>query len=247
MMLKRFLVAAVFLIAACQSTMPPRSQSEETPTAAPLITDEAEVTETVAAPSWLETEMNGVSLGMWRPDGWEADQSQGLVVAEHTVTAWATVEGGILIYCFVPLVDQFDVEPNAAANFALAVLDKVVKMPSHTGRDVAVSQPVGFEWDNHPAAYYLLTTGDGVRALVLAIALSDEQKVVVCNLSVPGGQADRIREMTPQVLDGLTVDGEALDGATLEALPDPLPFPRYSLASNYANQPVASNSPTNPP
>ena len=70
-------------------------------------------------------------------------------------------------------------------NYAWTVLDQVVKMPSHTGHDVAVSAPVGFDWDQYPAAYYLLATGDGMRALVLALAVPSGARVVVCNVSVP--------------------------------------------------------------
>jgi hypothetical protein len=236
MMLNWFLIAAVILFSACQPSAPP-----ETPTL--TITEAPEATETVVAPRWLETEMNGVSLGIWRPDGWETDQSHGLVLAEHTVSSWTTVEGGMLVYCFVPLVDEFDVPVNSDPNFALAVLNKVVRMPSHTGRDVVVSQPVGFEWDSHEAAYYLVSTGEGVRVLVLALALAGKQKVVVCNLSVPVSQASRIRSVTPEILDGLTIDGEALDGAALNVLPDPLPFPRYSLAASAPRESVVSTSP----
>lgn len=244
-MLTRFLIAAVIALAACRPSGQPRSENEQTPTPAPTLppisTPEPEVTDSVVEPTWLETEMNGVSLGMWQPDGWESDQSHGLVLAEQTV------DNGMLIYCFVPLVDELSVHADGEMNFALAVVRKVVRMPIHTGRDVAVSEPIGFEWDHHQAAYYLLSTGGGMRTLVLVLALSGEQKVVVCNLSVPSVEANRIRTITPLILDGLTVDGETLDSEGLDSLPDPLPFPRYTLASRPVHEPVASTIPTSAP
>lgn len=228
-MLKRFLLAAMLLLmAACQSAAPTETSTETIPNS--------------SEPQWLETQMNGVSLGMWKPRGWETDVSDGLVLAEHTISTSGSIESGMLIYVFVPPVDDFHVAAGDS-NFAWAVLNQVVKMPSHTGNDVSFSQPASFEWDAHDAAYYLLTTGDGVRAVVLALALPGESKVVVCNISVPMAQADRIRAMIPRILDGLTINGMALDGTALDRLPDPLPFPRYSLAARSSDQTVASNSP----
>ncbi len=118
-------------------------------------------------------------------------------------------------------------------------------MPSHTGNDVAISDPAGFDWDQYGAAYYLMSSGDGIKALVLALALSKEPpQVVVCNVSVPASQAGRIRAMLPTLLDGLTLDGRVFDGASLSALPDPLPFPATtSRRPTAATMVVASGSP----
>ena len=236
-MLIRFLIAAVLFLTACQ----PFASAETVvtlETAEVVDTPTAQITEdppaAAPAPDWVETVMNGVSLGMWKPAGWEIDQSQGLVLAERTDSPRGLVAGGMLIYCFVPPVDEFGVNGNES-NFALAVLTKVVKMPSHTGHDVAVSAPVGFTWDDHQAAYYLLATGTGMRALVLALALPGEGKVVACNVSVSMSQAERIRAMLPHLLDGMTVEGSVMGGAALDTLPDPLPFPRYNATDHRAS------------
>jgi hypothetical protein len=237
MMVIRFLIAAALFLTACQpsatagtGTLIETVEVINTPTL--QITEEPP--EVIQEPDWVETEMNGVSLGMWKPAGWEIDQSQGLVLAEGKDTPQGLVAGGMLIYCFVPLVDEFGVNGDDESNFALAVLAKVVKMPSYTGHDIAVSLPVGFTWDDHQAAYYLLATGAGMRALVLAVALPGEGKVVACNVSISMSQAYRIRTMLPQLLDGLTVEGRVMDGAALDALPDPLPFPHYSPNGHHA-------------
>ena len=228
-MLKRFLIAAMLVMAACQSAAP-----TETLTITPKVA--------TTTPRWLETQMNGVSLGLWRPAGWETDLSQGLVIAEHTVVRNGIIESGLLIYCFVPVLDEFHITPSDV-NYAWAVLAQVVTMPNHTGSDVAVSRPAGFSWDHYPAAYYLLTSGDGVRALVIALVVPNTQEVVVCNVSVPVAQVSRIRSLTPQLLDGLSINGIVFDGAALNDLPDPLPFPRYTLTSTAVDNRVSSGNP----
>jgi hypothetical protein len=230
-MSKRFLIVAVLLLAAC------RSVREETSTPPVNLT-----TATPTSPmGWLETEMNGVTLGIWTPEGWETDLAQGLILAERTTASNGDPAEGMLIYIFVPPLDEFGI-PDGASNFAWAVLAKVVQMPSHTGRDVSVSEPAGFQWGQSDAAYYLITTGDGVRALVLAVAIPGERKVVVCNISVAASQADRIRAALPELLGGLTVNGREMNGNALDALPDPLPFPRYNIVSGTDNR-VSSGDP----
>ncbi len=228
-MWKGFLVAVVMLLTACQSAAPTETIL---PTAPPTESP------------WLETVMNGVTLGLWRPDGWETDQSNGLVLAEHSVSQNGTVAGGMLIYCFVPAPDEYEVGGGERDdNYAWAVLDQVVQKSSSAGWDVTMTQPTAFEWDQQRAAYYLFTTGDGVRALVLALSLPNVQRVVFCTISVPAAQADRIRAQIPQLMDGLTINGTKLDGTALDALPDPLPFPRYSFAPSHNSEHTASGSP----
>jgi hypothetical protein len=226
MVLKIIFIAAALMLAACQSAAPLNHS-----TATPPVTDPT------TTPHWLETTLNGITLGMWQPEGWETLMSNGLIIAEQT--PGNAVDDGMLIYVFVPPIDQFGV-PMTDANLAWAVLNRVIHMPSHTGRDLVVSPPAGFEWGDYDAAYYLLTTGDGMRALVLALAIPGQQKVIVCNISSPSDRAYQIRAMLPQLFDGLQIDGQTLPGAPLDGLPDPLPFPRY-ISSTAANRQMTSD------
>lgn len=229
-MLKRLLLAAMLMLAACQSAAPPETSTE---TPATFTSDTGQDSQ------WLETEMNGVSLGMWQPVGWETDLSDGLVLAEHTVSTDGMIDGGMLVYVFVPPVDEFDLSPDDP-NIAWSVLQQVVKMPSHTGNDVAVSVPRGFDWEQYGGAYYMLSSGDGIKALVLALTISrNPPKVVVCNISIPASQVSRIRPMLPTLLDGLTLNGQVLRAESFAVLPDPLPFPRYQIASSSSENRVA--------
>jgi hypothetical protein len=190
----------------------------------------------------MQTQMNGITLGLWRPVGWAADSSHGLVMAEPTDLNNPNVASGLLIYCFVPSLDEFYIAASDA-NYAWSVLDQVVKMPSHIGHDAAVSPPVGFDWDDVPAAYYLLTSGDGMRVLVVALVVPNAQQVVVCNMSVPAAQADRIRASIVPLLNGLTINGKVFSGKTLDTLPDPLLFPHYSPTSTPVGNRISASSP----
>ncbi len=230
MMLKRLFVAATLFLASCQNMSPPtptESNLQNTGVAAvDTRTPEASEEQT---PVWMETEVHGVSLGIWKPAGWEADTSHGLLMAEHTVSIeTGRTESGMMVNIFVPETHNLQVIATDTPNFAWSVLDQIVDDPRHTGRDVAVSDPVPFNWGGHEAAYYLVSVSDGDRMVVIGIALpGDHDKLVVCNISTPAHQAASVRSVIPHILDKLTINGVELDGAALEALPSPLEFPDY--------------------
>lgn len=248
MIYKRLLIAVVMLLAACEARpfTSPTAAIPETPLPEGSDTVSA-VTDAVSteepASRWLEIEMNGVALGMWQPSNWETDISDGLVLAEHTVSPHKPNEEGILVHCFVPPTDDFR-NPDPEINYAWQFLDWVVKMPNHTGWDVTMNEPEGFTWDTHDAAYYLLTTGDGVRGIVLAVALPGEQRIVACNISATMSQAYRIRASLPRLLNGLMIEGYTLTSDALDVLPDPLQFPRYQFRTRDNDKAyIVSNSP----
>jgi hypothetical protein len=178
-------------------------------------------------PRWLEATTDGVTMGIMSPEGWFGETRGGLLIAEHV----SPVEGskptaGILVYIFAPPLNEFSLSGQATDSFALHVLEQVIQMPTHVGFDVSVSQPVSFRWDNHDAAYYLLTGADGTRTLVLALTVPDNSnRLVVANISVPAGREAALRETLPRVLHGLEINEITLDGTGLNVLPDPLPFP----------------------
>jgi hypothetical protein len=67
--------------------------------------------------------------------------------------------------------------------------------------------------------------------LVLSLAIPNRRQIVVCAVSVEVSETSRIRAALPALLDGLMIDGISLRGESLDALPDPLPFPRYHQIS----------------
>ncbi len=176
----------------------------------------------------LEYTMEGVNLRLKTPHGWQADVIDGLLLVEHTISMDDGLpDAGMVVYIFVPPPSEFAVL-TGSGNFAYAVLNHVVRMPQRVGRDVSVSEPVGFRWGSYDAAYYLLS-GLDARTMVLAVAVPSADKprpsLVVCNISVPNDREGVLRTMLPLILDELTIDGIALDGSALQMLPDPLPFP----------------------
>lgn len=248
MILPRVFIAAVLGLAACQSAptetsaevlatasiiataAPPSPSVASSPSATPIrrASPQTRIVQVstvppptdIATTRWLETEMNGVRIGMWRPDGWDTDVSDGLVLIEKAGDHMS-------IYVFVPHMSEFHLTGSGSANNALDMLNQVVKMPNYTGHDVKMTEPTAFHWDNHQAAYYLLSAGDGARMLVLAVSVPNQQQVVVCTISMEVGETSQIRTALPYLLDGLMIEGTSLRGASLSVLPDPLPFPRY--------------------
>lgn len=221
-MLKNILVLAMMALASCQSLAISPTPAENTDL--PASTEEA---------AWMETEMNGVRLGMRMPKGWAADAEHGLLLAEHTTsTETGDVEVTVLIHCFVPLLDNFDLPDEATENMALVVLAQAITMPTMIGQNVLVSDPLSFDWDGRDAAYYLLSGMDGSKTIVLAVETVPQRSLVVVNVSMPASEESRVREMLPEVLDGLRINGVTLDGHALDNLPDPLPFPVHESAPN---------------
>lgn len=222
MMLKWIVISAAILVSACQPIQ------QITPTAPVEPTDEADVSATTeeTVDLWTETEMDGVRLRLPMPHGWTAETRDGLILVEH-MSSIATEEpaSGILLYVFVPQLDHFNLPDPEIDNAALAVLRQVVNMPHEIGHNAVASEPVPFVWSDHQAAYYLLSNHDGIKTIVIAVELPESRKLVVCNISLPANQIDRVRALLPTVLDGLTVNGMRLSGDDLNVLPDPLIFP----------------------
>lgn len=204
------------------------SESESVSGAEPESGSSVEPETVISAVDALEYTMEGVNLRLDAPAGWQADVMDGLLLVEHTASMDdGSPNAGMLVYIFVPPVSEFAVL-TGSGNFAYAVLNHVVRMPQRVGRDVSVSDPVGFRWGNYDAAYYLLS-GLDVRTMVLAVAVPNNNglrpSLVVCNISVPNDHEGMLRTVLPFVLDGLTIDGTTLEGDALQSLPDPLPFP----------------------
>jgi hypothetical protein len=165
-------------------------------------------------------------LGIEIPRGWHAKETdEGLLMAEHFGTMQSgTRVYGMQIHLFVYLMDGFTLPDSADANLAWAMLNQIIEKPYLIGH-ARVSEPAGFEWDGHDAAYYLLNDGEGNRSVLLAVALNTPPRLVVCNFSSPAADAINIRAMLPEVLSSLTINGTSMDIGAINELPDPLDFP----------------------
>jgi hypothetical protein len=175
--------------------------------------------------------VDSIDLALQRPETWEFYATDhGVVLAEHigSIATDAQLQG-LLAYVFVPPLGGFDLPAMDDQNRARAILRQIIGNPQYVGT-AAVSEPIGFLWNNHEAAYYLTDSGEGSLTLVLGVYLPELSKLVACSVSAPRDQAERIRAMLPTLLDGLTINEISLDGQALEQLPDPLEFPRHPQA-----------------
>jgi hypothetical protein len=171
--------------------------------------------------------VKGVRLGIQVPTGWEVQNTEdGLLMAEHFGPMDSgTMVYGMQIHLFVHVMSD---EPASGKNAAWSALKEITTQPSYIGK-ARVSEPMGFDWDKHDAAYYLGNNGDGNLMLVIGVALGDNKRLVVCNVTSRADKVARIRTLVPQVLRSLTVDGATMDTDDLMiALPDPLVFPGYN-------------------
>ncbi|MEO8608479.1 MAG: hypothetical protein ABI690_11380 [Chloroflexota bacterium] len=210
--------------AACQSAL----SSATTPTVEPTSTVERTPESTPknsTTSDWEQVDVKGVRLGIQIPDGWEAQETDdGVLIAEH----FGTIESnsaGMMIYLFVHSLDGFQLPASTHANIAWAALEQISKQREYIG-DALVSAPAGFDWNGQDAAYYLLNDGDGNLSMLIAVALSAPQRLVVCRFISPASQADKIRAMLPDVLGTLSINGITMDMDALHELPDPLQFPQ---------------------
>lgn len=155
------------------------------------------------------------------PDGY----GNGIMLAEHIESDEDNIEpDGMQVHIFIPDMTKLAITLSAESNFALDVLHYVAHSPIYV-TDATVSEPSGFVWHDHHAAYYLVSNKDGIRTIVLAVGIPGGEHVVVTNISAPADHAYRIRRVLPLVLDSLTVGGVRLGSEALTALPDPLEFP----------------------
>ncbi len=179
-----------------------------------------------AQAEWIELEVRGVTLGVEKPSGWEALRTEdGIMLAEHfsPMLAGGEAPRGVQAHIFVHSTADFTL-PTASANVAWSILNQIAHEPSYIG-SAQVNEVFGFQWGEHDAAYYLSNNGDGHVTLLLAIAMPDVQRLVVCNFTAPTSEGGRIRALLPYLLDRLTVNGQALGRQDLDRLPDPLVFP----------------------
>lgn len=212
-------------------------------------TDSATLSETYVLPTekhWLEVEVEGVNLGLWLPDEWFADYTDGLLIADKgAVLNGSTPVLGMVVYFFVPPLETFDLSPDIThGNLASHVLDQVVTMPQMLGAS-AVSTPVAFLWGDHPAAYYLLTSDIGTKTLVLAVSVPGTNQLIVCNISLPSNMDAEhlIRDALPWLFEGMTLNGTALNASVFDSLPEVFVFPNSRYQSDVHTTPEATTSP----
>lgn len=213
------LALAVLVCApACQST-------SETPTPTSV---EIATVPPVDETSNVEFTRDGLTVSLPKPAGWESFRTEyGVVVAEKfgTVADLGKLHG-VMAYVFVMPASGFDVPtPQAPFNLAEHILEQIVVDKAFIGAAHA-SSPVGFDWDGHAAAYYLLTDPEaGVKTIVIGVSIPNSGSLLISTLSAPLDDTQTLRTALYNLFGTLTVNGVGMDEQALNVLPDPLPFP----------------------
>ncbi len=218
MMLKFLVLVVIVCIAGCQISATQSSTIiPQTPDLSPTPFD-----------GWAVHEGTGIGLKIKIPYGWETyNMDSGIVLTEHMgKPETGGVLEGILIHVFIRQPSDVDISSSEGGNIAWKMLKQVMADPNYVG-NALVSEPIAFDWDHHDAAYYLLNNRDGTVTLLLAMGLSDGSHMVVCHISLPENQSDRLRPLLPELLGSLTIDDIPVDVTALNHLPDPLVFPGY--------------------
>jgi hypothetical protein len=202
-----FVIALVLLL----KTTPP-------PPPAPLIV-------TSESSEWIENQTHGVNLEIDVPAGWQGRKTEGgIVIAEHASALNADHQSeGIQAHVFVRLLTEFQFPLIQVSNEAWWALKQIADDRYYT-RGASVSEPYGFEWGGHDAAYYLLNDGRQKVMLILAITPASE-RMVTFSISSPWDESQTIRGLLPDLLSACKINGQPLDPGALDHLPDPLVFP----------------------
>ncbi len=177
----------------------------------------------------ISANLSGVQIALGIPDGWNGRKMDGgILIAEQRGSMHNSGKLlGMQIYVFVHSISSFPLDVTTDDHPAQSILERIVTQPSMIG-DSAVSHPETFTWDGKDAAYYLLNDKNKNVSLVMAVMMEDQAQLVAINISCPRSQAEAIRKALPEILDELWVNNALMSTTVLDALPDPLVFPKYA-------------------
>ncbi|MFN8376442.1 MAG: hypothetical protein U0694_26670 [Anaerolineae bacterium] len=196
----------------------------------PAASDSASLTDT---PQPHNAERITATLGVVEiavncPSGWQAyTDDEGLALAENPGSvADGSALRGVLLYLWMPPLDEFNIPADSSDNRAQLMLDEAIRNPIVVGSG-RVTVPQGFAWGDQDAAYYLLndSADEGHATLVLAVTVPRSSRLLAVSVSAPHREQARIREMLPTLLDGLTLNRVPMNSAALDTLPQTLAFP----------------------
>jgi hypothetical protein len=172
--------------------------------------------------NWIETDAQGVKLGINVPPGWHGRKTDaGILIAQRPNKPNTS---GMQAHMFVRSMTEFQLPVPSQTNEAWSVLKQVADNKRYTG-GALVSEPYGFDWGGHDAAYYLLNDGDQHVMLVMAMMTQTLDQLITFNISSSWGDGDTIRDFLPDYLSACSINGQQVDSSAVEHLPDPLMFP----------------------
>jgi len=217
---KYILVLLLISLAACQAAQ--SSPPEVTPT------EDISTPPSTLEASWSEFSINQTRLGLDTPVGWQVRSvaSHGVMIVERLGSMGSgNMLEGIQVHLFFPTLADFTVPNPAHANVALTILNQAIARPGYM-EDAEYNEPTGFDWGGYAAGYYLVSGANDSRTIVVGVMTPpDSSHLLVCNISAPMNEVERIRPVTLLLLAHLTINDVTLGDALLNTLPDPLVFP----------------------
>jgi len=239
-MLRKSLATVVLFVAACQPTATV-TPFVPTDTVAPTgeVTDKAVLqgdSSTASLPLPITLNISDTDLTLQQPPGWQVHYSEhGVVMAPHmgSIAEGGQLEG-IMAYVFVQSMNAESLVTPDHPNKAWAVLQHITQK-YRLDNNVQVSYPVGFEWSEHDAAYYLSNDANGVVTIVIAVASPHNNDLVAMYVTAPVQQSTSIRPTLPLLLGKMTINGRQMDLVGLDAVPDPLVFPTPPIRLNISH------------
>jgi hypothetical protein len=236
-MLRKSFATVVLIVAACQPTMSVTpSVPADTVASTGGVTDKAVFqgdSSTTSPATPIALKIGDTILTLRQPPGWQVHYSEhGVVMAPHmgSIAEGGQLEG-IMAYIFVQSMNAETLVTPDRPNKAWSILQHITQK-YRLDNTVQVSYPVGFEWSEHDAAYYLSNDANGVVTIVIAIASPHNNDLVAMYVSAPVQQSTAIRPTLPLLLHEMTINGTQMDVSGLDAVPDPLNFPTPPIRLN---------------
>lgn len=176
----------------------------------------------------LRLETAKVSLE-WQPVGaWQAMLHEGHIILmeqPQPVSADGIIQG-VIANIWLPETLEIASNPTTVPMTASDVLTQVVSRPP-ISTDATTSSPQAFVWQGYDGAYYVLNSGDGNIALVIALVLPESNHMLAFNLSANEKNTASIYRALANILNHLQVNTQVLGDSLVTVLPKELPIPSY--------------------
>ena len=220
--LPQLLLLVLLTVAGCKTGLNPiPNATVDTDQPLQIVTEEPSATQ---EPIWFKATIGEHTVTMTHPPSWEAHHTPNkAILTERSYTLGDNMASDSLsIAVFLPSEHDMDIVTEAA-NPCMRLMEHVVSSPSYIGQSTVI-EPHAFDWSGHNAAYYTLNDHNGMHALVIAVCLP-EGDIMVFNISAPDAHMQRLRDELPRIMETVEIGDSHLEGAALDALPNPLPLP----------------------
>ncbi len=167
--------------------------------------------------TYIDLPLADVAVRLYHLSGWNLyHDNQHIVLTEEVnpLNHQGDLEG-IVMHLWLA-----DITPEHAT---LDALNEILQK-SDVDQANLLSDPIAFVWQEHDSAYYLLNSDMNNIALVLAVRVPDSDHLLAVNISVPGIDYERMRQLLPELFKGFAINHRLLDSADLHHIPMNISF-----------------------